>query len=95
MIMIFSITAAWLAYRMEASPKNIVSIILVALVPVIFVVWGLIKLQIIPSATGSVFFNLPVLILLGVGVFLCKKYGTMRTYMIISFASYLFEYIVA
>ena len=95
MIMIFSITAAWLAYRMEASPKNIGSIILVALGPVIFVVWGLITLQIIPSATGAVFFNLPVLILLGVGVFLCKKYGTMRTYMIISFASYLFEYIVA
>jgi hypothetical protein len=95
MIMIFSITAAWLAYRMDASPKNIVSMTLVFLVPVIFVVWGLITLQIIPSATGSVFFNLPVLILLGVGLFLCKKCGTMRTYMIISFASYLFEYIAA
>jgi hypothetical protein len=94
MIMIFSVSAAWLAYRMEASPKNIASMILVVLVPVIFVVWGLITLQIIPSGTGSLFFNLPVLILLGVGLFLCKKHGTMRTYMIISFASYLFEYIV-
>lgn len=95
MIMIFSITAAWLAYRMEAPPKNIALLILVVLVPVIFIAWGLIRLQLIPSEMGLVFFNLPVLILLGVGLLLCKKHGTMRTYMIISFASYLFEYIVA
>lgn len=94
MIMIFSITAAWLAHYMEAPPKNIASLILVVFVPVTFIVWGLIRLQVIPPATGSVFFNLSVLILLGVGLLLCKRHGPLRTYMIISFASYLFEYIV-
>lgn len=94
LIMVFSTTAAWLAYRMEASPGNIPLLILAILVPVIFIVWGLIRLQVIHAATGSLFFNLPVLILLGSGLLLCKKYGTMRTYMILSFASYLFEYIV-
>lgn len=94
MIMIFTITAAWLAYYMEAPPKNVASLLLVVLVPVTFIGWGLIRLQVIPLATGSLFFNLPVLILLGVGLLICKRHGTLRTYMIISFASYLFEYIV-
>jgi hypothetical protein len=93
MIMIFSVTAAWLAYRMESPPQNIISLLLAGFGPVIFIVWGLIKLQIIPLAIGSVFFNLPVLFLLAVGLSLCKKYSIMRTYMIIIFASYLFEYI--
>ena len=94
MIMIFSVTAAWLAYRMESPPKNITSLLLAVFTPMIFFAWGLIKLQIIPLAIGQFFFNLPVLFMLGVGLSLCKKRSIMRTYMIISLASYLFEYII-
>ncbi|HYC85592.1 MAG TPA: hypothetical protein VEB86_10235 [Chryseosolibacter sp.] len=93
LIMVFSAAAAVLAYYMESEPKRVTSLIFALVFPVIFFVWGLIRLQLIHVSAGAVFFNLPVLVLLGGGILLCRKHGPMRTYVIISFGSYLFEYI--
>lgn len=93
LIAVFSIVSGWLAYYMEEEPKKLASSIMAVLVPVLFLGWALIRLGIIPSSVHWIFFNLPVLLLLFAGLLICRKYGTMRTYMMVSLSAYLFEYL--
>lgn len=92
MIMAYSVVSAWLAYAMETERKNIASLGVALLIPVIFVAWGLARLSVFPTASLGLFFNVPIMLLMIVALFLCRKHETMRTYAIVSFASYLFEY---
>jgi hypothetical protein len=91
-IVLFSSVSAWLAYYLDER-KEITSLIVVMLPPLLFLGWALIKLNVIPVTTAGIFFNLPFMLVLLAGVFLCKKHSATRTYMIISLASYVFEYI--
>lgn len=91
MIALYTGVTAWLAFKLE-QPETIPSLILACIVPVIFFGWAMVKLGIVPIEVNRFIFNLPVLLLLVVGLFLCRKNNTMRTYMIISLSSYVFEY---
>ena len=91
MIVIYSAVTGWLAFKTDQN-QSIPSLILVCLVPLIFSGWALIKTGILPTTASAAFFNMPVLMLLGAGLFHCKGNSTMRAYMIVSLSSYLFEY---
>lgn len=93
-IVMFTAVSGWLAYTMEEEPKRVSSLIMVCLVPLIFIGWALIRLELIPSSSHPVFFNIPLILILSGGLLLCRKHGSMRAYMLISLASYLFEYSV-
>jgi hypothetical protein len=94
LIALFSPVAGWLAYRMDDTTRKPISIILAGLVSVVFIGWALIHLTVLPRSSASVFFNIPILLVLVAGVFLCKKQGIMRTFMLVSVGGYLFEYIM-
>lgn len=89
----FSIVSGFLAYKMEEDPKTLVHLSLSCVVPVLFIGWALIRFNIIPYSSHWYFFNLPILTLLVIGLFLCRKHGTMRAFMIVSLGGYLTEYI--
>ena len=93
-VVIFTTTAAWLAYTMEEEQRGVPALIMACLVPLIFIGWGLIRLNLIAASSHAIFFNIPVLLILVAGLLLCRKHGIMRAYMTISVSSYLFEYIM-
>lgn len=93
-IVMFSIISGWLAYTMEEKPRRVSSLIMVCLVPLIFIGWALIRLELIPASSHFIFFNVPLILILSAGLLLCRKHGSMRAYMLVSLASYLFEYAV-
>ena len=92
-IILFSSVSAWLAYTMEEEQIKVSSLIMVCVVPVVFIGWGLIRLDLIIASSHAIFFNIPVLVILSAGLLLCRKHGIMRAYMLVSLSSYLFEYI--
>lgn len=94
LIILFTIVSGWLASSMEDEPKKITSLVMVLLVSVLFIGWALIRLEIIPASAKGIFFNLPVLGALLAGLLLCRKHGTVRTYMMISCSGYLIEYLL-
>jgi hypothetical protein len=91
-VTVFTIVSGWVAYKMEEEPKKITSLAVVILVPLLFLGWAFIRLKVIPSSASAIFFNLPVLFILVIGLLICRKHGTMRTYMMISLSGYLFEF---
>jgi hypothetical protein len=93
-VVLFSIVSGWLAYTMQEEPRGLPSLIMASLVPLIFIGWALIRLNLIAASSHAVVFNIPVLLILVAGLLLCRKHSPMRAYMIISLTSYLFEYIM-
>src|SRR5690349_20337574 len=83
-VVLYSVVSAWLAYTMEEQPRGVPSLVMASVVPIIFIGWASIHLDLIPASSHSIFFNIPILVLLAAGLLLCRKHGTMRTYMIIS-----------
>ena len=94
LVALFSPVAGWLAYTMDEESGKPVSFLLVALVSAVFVGWALIKMSVIPSSLSWILFNMPILLLLVVGVLITRKHGAMRTFMLVSVGGYLLEYIV-
>jgi hypothetical protein len=94
MIAVYSVVSAWLAITMEEKPVPLAARMMAVLVPAVFLGWALIRLGALPFSAHSIFFNLPLLAILLIGLFLCRKHGPMRAYMIVSAGSYLFEYIM-
>ena len=94
LVALFSPVAGWLAYAMEDEPRKPVYLFLAGLVTSVFLGWALIRFSIIPESYSWIFFNIPVLLILVAGAWICKKRGTMRAFMLISVAGYLFEYIL-
>lgn len=94
LITLFSPVAGWLAYTMDDESRKPISFILVGLVTLVFIGNALIQLSIIPMSSAGIFFNIPILVLMVAGVFMCRKEGTMRTFMLVSAGGYLFEYLV-
>lgn len=92
-IVLFWMIACWLAYRLEDARKPIPAIVAL-LVPVVFVGWGLLKLGAIPSSHAVIYFNPVVLAALFFGLFIARRHGILRTYMILALSSYLFEYVM-
>jgi hypothetical protein len=93
-VVLFSAVSAWLAYAMEEEPRRLSALIMACLVPIIFIGWALIRLELIPASAHPIFFNIPVIVILTAGLLLCRKHGIMRAYMLISLGSYVFEYIM-
>ena len=93
LITLFSPVAGWLAYTTDENSRKGIDAFLVALVTAAFLGWALIHLSVIPSSSSWIFFNIPVLLLLVAGIVISKKHGTMRAFMLVSVAGYLFEYI--
>lgn len=89
LVILFSTVSALLAYRLEDQPKKPVHFVLSFFVPLLFFAWGLIKFGIVKVPSGLDYVNLPIIALLVVGLFLCRKHGTMRAYMIVSLSGYL------
>lgn len=94
LITLFSPVAGWLAYTMDDESRKPISFILVGLVTLVFIGNALIQLSILPMSSAGIFFNIPILVLMVAGVFMCRKEGTMRTFMLVSAGGYLFEYLV-
>lgn len=94
MIVLYCVVSAWLAVTMDEKPVPIASRIMAVVVPLLFVGWAMIRLGAIPFSLHSIFFNLPILSVLVIGLFLCRKHGVMRAYAIVSVGSYIFEYIM-
>lgn len=92
-IVLFNVTA-WLAYAMEEESLRISSLIVLCLVPLIFTGWALIRLHLINASAHSIFFNLPVLVVLAAGLFLSRKHSITRAYLIVALGGYLVEYIM-
>lgn len=88
-VSLFSIVSAWLGYSMEEEPKKPIHLVLSIIVPALFFGWALIKFNIIRVPSDLYIFNLPIIALLAVGLFLCRKHGTMRAFMIVSLSGYL------
>jgi hypothetical protein len=88
----FALISAWLAFRMQQHSTNAVSFVMAILVPIVFIVWATVKLQLLPGEFNRYVFNLPVLALLVAGLVVSKKHDTMRSYMTVSISGYLIEY---
>jgi hypothetical protein len=93
LITVFPFAAGWLAYRMEEEPKGITPLIMACLIPLLFLGWALIRFKVLPVSTQPVFFNIPIVVMLLMGLFLCRKHGIMRTFMLGALSGYLFEYV--
>jgi hypothetical protein len=93
-IIIHSVVSGWLAYAMEEEPRKVLSLVMVCLMPLVFIGWALIRLDLIDASSHSIFFNIPVVLILTAGLLFSRKHGIMRAYMLISLGSYLFEYIM-
>lgn len=93
MVIVFNIVAGWVACKMEEEPKQSVSLVMACLVPVLFLGWALIRLNLIPISYSWMFFNVPLILLLVAGIFISHKYGIVRTFLIVSLSGYLFEYL--
>lgn len=91
LITLFCPVAGWLAYNVE-EPGKPIHVFLVGLVTTIFLGWALIHLSVIPWSSSWIFFNIPLTLLLIAGVFISSKHGSMRAFMLVSLAGYLFEY---
>lgn len=93
-IVLFNIIAGLLTYTMEEEPRRISSLVIVCLVPLVFIGWALIHLKWIAASAHSVFFNLPVLMIMATGLLLCRKHSITRAYVLVSLGGYLFEYMM-
>jgi hypothetical protein len=78
---------------MEDEPRKPIYAFHVGLVTAALLGWALIQLSIISASYNWIFFNIPVQLLLVAGVLISRKHGTMRAFMLVSVAGYLFEYI--
>jgi hypothetical protein len=93
-VIIFSVVAAWLANAVEEKPVALPLRAITWLFPVIFIGWGLLRMNVLPEATKTILFNWPILLILFAGIFLSRKNGAMKAYMILSTSSYMFEYML-
>lgn len=94
LVMIFTSVSAWLAYQINDKSNKPASLVVAILIPIIFLGWALVKLSIISSSINGVIFNIPILLILSAAIFVCRKNTPMRTYLLISLSSYIFEYTV-
>jgi hypothetical protein len=92
-VMMFCVSAAIVSYHTDQVSHRLLSTIIAVAIPVIFSLGGLVSLSILPGSAAKVVYNIPVLVLLVVAIFLTSKNSIMRTYAIIGLSSYLLEYI--
>lgn len=92
MVVLYSIITAGLAVKMQQTESK-AALRMACLPPILFLGWAMIKLGVLPSSSNPYIFNFPLLVVLVAGLFLSKKNSVVRTYMIVSVASYVFEYV--
>jgi hypothetical protein len=91
LIMVFSIVTAWLTYKIDP-PKNFFLAAVLILVPTLFTANALLRLNFVSISDTSFIFNLVIVFILTAAIFVSKKHGPTRTFLILSLASYLLEY---
>ena len=91
LIMLFSIFAAWITYRIDP-PKNFFLAAVLILIPVLFTGNVLFRLNLIPEWSAGIVFNVVILLVLTAGVFISTKHEATRAFLILSVAGYLVEY---
>ena len=91
LIMLFSIFAAWLIYRIDP-PKNFFLGAVLILVPVLFTGNVLFRLNLIPEWSAGILFNVVIMLVLTAAVFISTKHEATRAFLIVSLAGYLVEY---
>ncbi len=91
LITVFSVVTAWLTYKIDP-PKNYLISGVLMLIPFVFAVNMLIRLNLVPAANTSLIFNVVVLLLLAAGLFISPKHEATRAFLIISLAGYLLEF---
>jgi hypothetical protein len=91
LITIFSISAAWLTFKIEP-PKNYLLSGVLVLIAFVFTVNMLIRLNLVPAANTNLIFNIVVLLLLAAGIFISPKHEATRAFLILSLAGYLLEF---
>lgn len=89
LVTLFSFVGAFLAFRLE--PTKNLSSYLVCIVPIMFVMLALVKLNLMSSFANNIALNVVVAAAMIAGVFLSPKTSVTRTYMILSLAGYLIE----
>lgn len=92
MVVIFMACSAWLVNEVETK-KGLVTVF-VFLVPLLFAGWALTFLKLIPAANKGIFFNIPILIALLVGVLFTPTRSVARAWMTTITAAYMFEYLL-
>lgn len=92
MVVLYSVVTAGLALTMQQK-ENKAALTIACLSPVIFLGWAMIETGALSSSINQYIFNLPLLILLFAGLFLAQKNSVVRAYLIVSAASYVFEYV--
>ncbi|MEJ7646644.1 MAG: hypothetical protein WKF87_18750 [Chryseolinea sp.] len=90
-IVLFSVIAAWVTYTM-GERKNILTVIIVCLIPLLSLAESLIRLGILSVSAAGIFFNIPLMLLLCLALFLTPKHTILQSYVLISLVSYVLEY---
>jgi hypothetical protein len=91
LIMVFSIATAWLTFKIDP-PKNLFMSAQLILVPAVFTVNAMIRLNLVPVENVSLVFNGVILLFLTAGVFVSTKHEATRAFLILSLASYVLEF---
>lgn len=92
MVVLYSAISAWLAFTTQQTEHK-AALVIACLSPVVFLAWAMVELGVIPASINPYIFNLPLLLLLITGIFVSKKNSVVRAYLIVSVASYVFEYV--
>lgn len=88
----FVLVSAFLAHSMQQQAATFFSTTLTGFPSLLFLMWAMLRLGVLPLDFSHYLFNLPVLILMVVGLLISEKHGTIRSFMIIALAGYLLEY---
>ncbi|RAW00566.1 hypothetical protein [Pseudochryseolinea flava] len=91
LIVFYTIVSAWLALKVDQT-NSIIPTAFACFVSLIFSVWGLCRLDFVSGHAKTIIFNIPIAVMLLIGILLCRKYEATRTYLIVSAAGYMIEY---
>ena len=93
MIVLYFIAAGILTYSFEGDRVNRVLLLAsVLLVPIIAIFWSLVQFGILVQLSNSAIFNLPVMLLLIMGILIARKTTVLKIFLIHSLGFYLLEY---
>jgi hypothetical protein len=88
-VTLFAFVGAFLAFRLE--PSRSLHSYLVCIVPIMFFMLALVKMNLMSSFGNNLVLNIVVVTAMAAGIFLSPKASITRTYLILSLAGYLIE----
>ncbi|MCR9249951.1 MAG: hypothetical protein NXI20_05980 [bacterium] len=88
----FYILAGVIVNIKDRDNSLLINSLVTGLVMLISGIWVMVKLNVAPESVLQLIFNLPILVIFGASLFATKSGSLSRTFMIISYSFYLFEY---